>query len=74
MIFKKFLFYFQKICIFFNYKKLKEKMSRKISKFYVISFIIARIIFFKKSLTPQVMKTHIQIYYIEGKLEGRICD
>ena len=48
MIFKKFLFYFQKICIFFNYKKLKEKMSRKISKFYVISFIIARIIFFKK--------------------------
>ena len=72
MIFKKFLFYFQKICIFFNYKKLKEKMSRKISKFYVISFIMARVIFFKKSLTPRVMKMHIQILHIEGKLEGRI--
>ena len=48
-------------------------MSRKESKFYVISFIDPRIIFLKKKLTPCAMKTHIQILYKESKLEGRRC-
>ena len=49
-------------------------MSRKESKFYVISFIDPRIIILKKKkLTPRAMKTHIQISYKESKWEGRRC-
>ena len=46
-------------------------MSRKESKFYVISFIDPRIIFLKKKiLKPCAIKTHIQIPQKNGKSEG----
>ena len=40
-----FLFYFQIICFFFNEEKLEETISRKESKFYVISSIDSQITF-----------------------------
>ena len=70
MFLKTLLIYFQKIC-FFNYENLKKTMSRKESKFYVISFIDPRIIFLKKKiLKPCAIKTHIQIPQKNGKSEG----
>ena len=48
MFLKTFLFYFQKKMFSFNKEKLKETMSRKESKFYVINFIDPWIIFLKR--------------------------
>ena len=70
MFLKIFLFYFQKICFFFNEEKLKETMSRKESKFYVINFIDSQNTFFKNNILTQcTMKTHIQKSNKDSKLE-----
>ena len=53
--------YFQKACFFFDFEKLKKTISRKESKFHVITFINPPDSFFqKKTLLSRVMKTLIQ--------------
>ena len=58
----------------FDEEKIKETMSRKESKFYVIKFIDPQIIFLEnKILTPRVMQTHIQESCKEDKWKRREC-